>query len=298
MERRISMAKNLIIGAFTGYDYQQLKPWVESVNEVCGDCDKVMIAMNASYETLNELTKRGFKIICFSKNDSISRVTHESNIPIHVERFLHIYDYLDTTTEDYDYVVTTDVKDVYFQKNPFEFLEEVSEYGSIICGSECIKYKDEPWGNQNLLETYGSYIHEKFKDNIIYNVGVLGGKSEYIKDLALNIFLSGINRPIPIVDQAVFNVLIQTLPFLDCVIKSSMSYGWACQAGTVADPNKLEQFKPFLLEKEPRFEDGVFMTETGKPFCIVHQYDRVPEWKRFIEEKYGIDDSIHIDTSR
>jgi hypothetical protein len=27
-------------------------------------------------------------------------------------------------------------------------------------------------------------------------------------------------------------------------------------------------------------------TSTGKPFAIVHQYDRVPEWKNIIEKKY------------
>ena len=31
------MAKNLIIGAFTGYNYNQLKPWVESI-DLCNDC--------------------------------------------------------------------------------------------------------------------------------------------------------------------------------------------------------------------------------------------------------------------
>jgi hypothetical protein len=28
-------------------------------------------------------------------------------------------------------------------------------------------------------------------------------------------------------------------------------------------------------------------TSTGTPYHIVHQYDRVPEWRKIIEEKYG-----------
>jgi hypothetical protein len=63
--------------------------------------------------------------------------------------------------------------------------------------------------------------------------------------------------------------------------------GWACQLGTTADPSKLEQFKPFLLEPSPIMVDGEVATSSGNVFTIVHQYDRVPEWKKVIEEKYN-----------
>jgi hypothetical protein len=61
-----------------------------------------------------------------------------------------------------------------------------------------------------------------------------------------------------------------------------------CQAGTVADPSKIAGFRPNLLEKEPIWEEGVVKTYEGRSFYIVHQYDRVPEWKKFIEEKYDV----------
>jgi hypothetical protein len=104
--------------------------------------------------------------------------------------------------------------------------------------------------------------------------------------LCLNIFLSAINRPIPIVDQAVFNVLIQTLPFRDVIHFARQRDAWACQAGTTVDPSKIESFRPHLLEEEPDFIDGYVYTSTGKKFCIVHQYDRVPEWRKIIEARY------------
>ena len=34
-------------------------------------------------------------------------------------------------------------------------------------------------------------------------------------------------------------------------------------------------------------KDGEVTTSTGLPFTIVHQYDRVPEWRKIIEAKYG-----------
>jgi hypothetical protein len=152
-----------------------------------------------------------------------------------------------------------------------------------------LKYKDEPWGNQNLYETFGPYIYTQFHENTIYNVGVLCGTAEYIKDLALNIFISAINRPIPIVDQSVFNFLVQTQPYKDVVLFTDHDDGFICHAGTTADPSKIEDFRPHLLESEPVFEDGIVKTSKGKPYYIVHQYDRVPEWKTFVEEKYKND---------
>jgi hypothetical protein len=87
----------------------------------------------------------------------------------------------------------------------------------------------------------------------------------------------------------VFNVLIQTQPYKDVVLQATQASGWACQAGTVADPTKMDTFRPNLLEDEPIFVDGTVLTSTGKPFCIVHQYDRVPSWRQHVMEKYKQD---------
>ena len=107
-------SKNLIIGGFTNYNYNQLKPWVESINEVCGDdVDTVLVVGKTDQETIGELIKRNFRIVPMM----------EINAPIHVARFLSIYEYLKNQWQEYDYVVTTDVKDVYFQSNPFDVFQ-------------------------------------------------------------------------------------------------------------------------------------------------------------------------------
>jgi hypothetical protein len=273
--------RSLIIGAATGYNYNQLKPWIESINECGFDGDKVLVLGESSKETRQKIVEQGFTIVDMLK----------TNAPIHVARFLTLYDYLKDHWEEYEYVITTDVRDVYFQTNPVDWLKKnvVNTFRgkTLVAGSESIRYKDESWGDQNLMETYGPYVYELFKDNIIYNVGTLGGTAEHIKDLVFNIYTNAINRPISIVDQAVFNVLIQTQPYKDSIVFADQKDGWACQAGTTVDPSKIERFRPFLTEDEPLFEDGIVKTSLGEPFCIVHQYDRVPEWKKFVERKYN-----------
>lgn len=274
--------KNLIIGGFTNYGINQLKPWVISAKEVAGDNDVVLVYGNATDETLDWLVEQNVVIV---------PMLQVQNVPIHVLRFLSIYEYLDKHWQHYDYVVTTDVKDVYFQADPFKFLVD----RKLVIASEGLKYKDESWGNENLLQAYGPYVYDKFKDNEIFNVGTFGGKSEYVKDMVFHIFTNGINRPIPICDQAVFNVLINTQPFKDIVTKTIQ---WAAELGTIMDPSKIEHFKPNLLCDEPIWEDGKLKYSDGLIFPIVHQYDRVPELKKFVQEKYEQEDPSEYFTYR
>lgn len=282
------MGKNLIIGAFTGYNFNQLKPWVLSIDNCGFKGDKVMVVGECSDETRKELVKHGFIL-----HDMI-----KMQAPIHVARFLSIYDFL--SKNKYEIVVTTDVKDVYFQEDPCKWIFDNIGNKKLIAGSESIRYKDEPWGNENLMQAYGPWVHNLFKNQEIYNVGTIGGECEYVKDLCFNIVTNGINRPIPIVDQAVYNVLLNTQPYKDVVLFTQQKAGWAVQLGTTGDPSKINSFRPFLTEDEPVFdyESELVKTKDNKAFCIVHQYDRVPDWKNVVMKKYEQEDPNNYFTYR
>ena len=268
-------SKDLIIGGCTNYGINQLKPWVLSAKEVAGINNEVVLVVgNATQETIEWLKGQYVTVVPMMQVEGI---------PIHVLRFLSIYEYLHKNWTKYDYVVTTDVKDVYFQTDPFKFLVD----RKLVIASEGLKYKDEPWGNENLYQAYGPYVYDQFKENEIFNVGTFGGQSEYVKDMVFHIFTNAINRPIPICDQAVFNVLINTQPFKDIASKTIQ---WAAELGTIMDPSKIDGFRTNLLFAEPVWENGLLKDVNGHVFPIVHQYDRVPDLKRFVEQKYGQQD--------
>jgi hypothetical protein len=279
--------KDLIIGASTGYNWDTLKYWVNSINQSGFDGDKVLVLMNCDIESVKKVIEAGFKVIGFGQNEKGDLLYEHGRVPVHVERFIHIYDHL--SRNDYRFVITTDVKDVVFQQNPIPHLQKLLDESDkdYVFASESMKYKDEPWGDQNLLETYGQYIYDKFKHNTIYNVGVLAGRGHAIRDLTINIFTAAINRPIPICDQSTFNFMISQEPYRSTSLYMNSEDGWAAQLGTTADPSKIEQFRPFLLEAEPKMIDGKVTTSEGKEFTIAHQYDRVPEWRKIIEAKYA-----------
>lgn len=276
--------RDLIIGCSTNYDWSKLKYWVNSINKSGFEGDKVLILMNCDKDTVIKLTEEKFIIIGFKKDDN-DNLVYQSSLPVHTERFLHIYNFL--KDRDYRYVITTDVKDVVFQKNPIEYLEKECVNKNLIFSSESIRYKDEPWGDNNLKETFGPYVYEQFKNEEIFNVGVLAGHGYAIRDLALNIFLSCLNRPIPICDQSTFNVMISRNPYTTLCKYTRSEEGWAAQLGTTGDPSKAAQFDPLLLEAKPKLKDGVVTTSTGKEYYIVHQYDRVPNMRKVIEERFA-----------
>lgn len=264
--------KNLIIGGSFGYNIEQIRNWVESINRTIPleAADRAIVVGDTASDVVRWLESKHFTVIQVDK----------SNLAPHVARFIFIYDYLCSRYKSYKYVVTTDVRDVIFQSNPFEWLDNnLLPTKKLVAGSEGLLYKDEPWGNMNLYETYGQYVYDRFKDNEIFNVGVLGGTAEYIKDLVFNIVTNSVNRPVPIVDQAVFNVLSQTQPYKDIIQFTPHDSTWACQLGTTADPNKIEYFRTRLICAEPIYRDGVVYNSRNEMYCIVHQYDRVPAWK-------------------
>ena len=276
--------KDLIVGCATNYDWSKLKYWVNSINASGFEGDKVLILMNCDKDTVKKISDSGFSIIAFNQ-DSNGNLTYNSQMMVHVERFFHIYQLL--KDNEYRYVITTDVKDVVFQRNPSKWLEENLPEGveDLVFSSESMKYKDEPWGNQNLLETFGPQIYEDFKNHTIFNVGVLAGHGYAMKDLMMNIFASCMHRPIKICDQSTFNFLISQHPYLSTSMYTKSEDGWACQLGTTADPSKIEQFRPFLLEPSPKMEGDKVLTSEGIEYIIVHQYDRC-DFADIIRKKY------------
>lgn len=273
--------KDLIIGCSSNYNWDRIKFWVNSINRSGFTGDKVLILMNCDRNTVEKILNSGFEIISFNQDNKGNLVYRPENHAIQVERYLHIYNYL--RDKDYRYVITTDTKDVVFQKNPIEFIEENLGNSNLLCSSESILYKDEPWNNSNLLEAFGPFFHNIFKNNVVYNSGVIAGNGCAIRDLAANVFAMATNRPALFIDQAVYNFIISQEPYLSTSRYIKSEDGWAAQLGGTA----VEKFKPFLLEPSPSLYDNNIVTSQGKIFTIVHQYDRIPGWKEIIEEKFN-----------
>jgi hypothetical protein len=280
------MKKDLLIGCASGYKWDQLKYWVKSAKSTNFDGELVLILLSCDLETVKKLSEEGVEVVLLTEMPENGIYEHKTPLAPHVERFFHIYRYLRNFKNKFRYVLMTDVRDVIFQKDPFHWIENNIEDKLLIASSESIQYENEPWGNQNLYQTYGPLFHDWHKDREIYNVGIVAGTSEMIEHLCSQIFLNSINRQIPIVDQAVYNMMLFQQPYISVTKYTKSIEGWAAQLGTTADPSKIEEFRPFLLDSEPMFDGERVLTVNGEAYYIVHQYDRVSEWKKIIEAKY------------
>lgn len=285
--------KDIVIGAITNYDWNKIKYWVNSL-ESCGfNGTKAMVCYNVGYDVVSKLTDRGFLVFAFQKNDELSRVEYQKkDFNICLERFVHIWYFLSKiqNKENYRYLIATDVKDVIFQSNPSMWLERNIGDKKINVASESIRYRDEEWGKNNLLQSFGPMLYDANKDNIICNAGTISGEFNTTLDLFSNIFLSCGAAPQNVPggggpDQAALNVLLNMSPYKEITSVAWSESGYAAQLGTTGPQVDLV-YGEKLLEPSPIFENGLVKTSLGVPFSIVHQYDRSP-WKEDIERKYS-----------
>ncbi len=298
------MAKDLIIGAASNYTWDHLKHWVNSIKKSGFKGDIVIVATNIKRETLEKLAEHGVNFYLYGKKDEEGNYVSHTNSAPHVERFFYLWNYLNTTKEEYQFVIATDTRDVIFQTNPTVWFDECmfGGYKALIASSEGIRYKDEPWNNQNLLECFGPFFHNIYKESLVYNVGVLAGEKKDIQDLLLMIFQMSINRPIPIVDQVVYNFLLNQEPYKTFTKYTDNSDAWAVQLGVTEDAiksgsgdigkaadtiSKAILFQTLYEDKQPSLtEDGIVVNHNGTPFVIVHQYDRTHSWRDKIIARY------------
>jgi hypothetical protein len=293
--------KDLIIGAASNYTYDQVKFWINSIKKTGFDGDVVLVVTNMKNTDLEKIAEQGVQILAYGYKDAEGSYVSHSSLAPHVERFFHIWNYL-VQCQPYRFVIVTDVRDVVFQKDPIGYLGYTLDYEKkMVAAGEGLKYKDEPWGNQNYLQTFGPHFYERMKDLEIFNVGVLAGKHPVINDLLLMLFQMSINRPIPVVDQAVYNFLLR-LNFTHAGTEFEPNDSeWAVNLGTTLpaiasgagdigmrnDPTAQILYQSKYLAEQPVIENGIVYNSKKEKVCIVHQYDRVAGLKEEMEKLYG-----------
>lgn len=272
--------KDLIIGCIRNYTPSQVACWINSI-KACGfEGEILVISFGVPQETIQFLESKRVKVLHVEPQGR----------HIVIERFLAIYSYLSTSNQ-YRCIIATDVRDVVFQCNPIDFCQSqadthLDQDPYILLASENIVYKDEDWGRNNMQTSY-PHLYDRFKNNIIFNAGVIIGDGDAFKDFCLHIYHLSLLGQDPQPDQAAMNILIRTYPHKLTTKLVTQNEGMVMNHGT-----DLEKYKGKLIEESPIIkEDGlVICPGTKEPFYIIHQYDRVPGLKEQIEKRFGSTD--------
>ena len=259
----------IIFGCITKYSPDDIRPYVESIQQSGFDGDKVMLVYDVPQETISYLKSKGW--------DLYGADLHQHII---LQRFVDAYKLLESY--ETETIIWTDVKDVIFQKDPTEWIEKNMK-GEILAFSECVKFKDDSWAVVNAGTSF-PMEWEWLQNKTSYCAGTIVGKGYALKDLFIEIYrwsLTTANQG-QLADQAAYNVLINLNHFKENVQFVNQEEGFVTQLGTVfIKGNELP-----ILEPTPIYKDTKFYNQTGDEFVIVHQYDRNEQIKQQIYQKY------------
>jgi hypothetical protein len=282
--------KDIVFGAITNYEWDQVKFWLNSLKLTGFDGQIAMLVYNGSKALVDRLVAEGVSVFAFGKDEQGNFTYHDPKkpFPIVVTRFYHMWKFLKDVQNlsDYRFIISTDVKDVIFQRNPSEFLDKLSPDHMILAGSEELTYDHESWGRDNMRNSF-PMLTEHMMTKVIYNAGTFAVDARWI-DFFLQVYLTSFGNPCFNPDQAAFNILLASEPFASKTHFAEAKDAWACQMGTVADPRKAGEFSPHWLSRPPMIDEhGYVVNCFGETYYLVHQYDRNLIWKPMIEQHYG-----------
>lgn len=291
---------DILIGAADNYGWDEIRPWVKSARlsgftgEIClilyrvkGDKDKLLEQLAAHQVTIYEANHTPYMT-------HIEHAQKGSPTQAHSLRFYHAWEVLraysvtyDVVDRPYTNVIMTDVRDVIFQTNPSAWLD-LHRNRPIIAPSEGIRYGDEPWNKNNLIEGFGIAMWdiEAAQGWVAANVGTIAGEFYVMKDLCNTIFRMTEGRYYPS-DQSSFNVLIHGA-FNQYTQFVTHARNWACQLGVMGDTTKPD-LKKVTCEPHPIINTttGMVYNHQKEPFVIVHQWDRNADLKPIIQARYA-----------
>lgn len=264
----------IVLTALTNYGVDDIKPFVESLNQSGYIDKKVAIIYNIGEDTVQYLKQNGWELY--------QGVLQEHII---VQRFVDCYHLL--SNYENEVVFWTDIKDVVFQLDPKSWISQNFEKDKyeLYAFSECIKLEDDPWACINSGTTF-PLEWQWNKNNLSHCAGTILGHSCAIKDLFIEIYrwAKTSSNPEQLSDQAAYNILIRLNHFKQIVKLIEQERGFVTQLGTVWC--KKEEFRGKLTEPTPSLKNNLICNSKGEPFSVIHQYDRDSQLKQMIHSRY------------
>lgn len=294
------MNKDVLIGAADLYEWHHIKPWALSIKESGFTGDIWLIAYRVNPDVIAICEANGINVYQVNHDQYLQSIRHAqqgSPTQAHNLRFFHAWELLKRLENPYRYVIMTDVRDVVFQRNPSEWLHNREDHLQrewFVAPSEAILYRDEEWGTDNMVKGHGPILYDMVaKDQLCVNVGTIAGTAKCMHSLFLMIYYMTVGRHYP-ADQSAFALIVHQLKPWMTVLADGKS-AWAAQIGTTLDPTKA-WLHSRNVEPQPQILNGLVYSVWGKTladaeaemYTIVHQWDRHPELKKVISERYGI----------
>ena len=280
--------RNLVLGAVRGYNFEQLRPFVVSLQRTAFEGDLVLLWNNLSDETLNSLDKHGVKLVHFSYRGNgalnswsrfwqairpvvrlpignlLRRVIYKKILNLAFVRYIHALEFLEASASRYNQVLLTDVRDVIFQDDPFR--DPLPGNITAFLEAPHMMFGCEPMNDDWIKTNYGAEMTEKVSGNRISCCGTVMGTATGIIDY-LRVFIAEIMQLKSVAhgaDTSVHNVLVHDV----LVNKIAIAENFHGAVGTMSRG---------ILTGFLEITNGYVSSPKRLPVPVLHQYDRNPE---------------------
>lgn len=263
---------DLVIGAVNNYGPKEVAPWLNSLERSGYTGRKALVVYKAKDGLIPWLKSRGVEIAMAE--------------PIEHDRQVYAHRYLaycqaarDLGLNECRNVIHTDVRDVVFQHDPSQGLHA---WHRIVAATENVAHRDNAFARDVMRDGFGKVAYEAVANKPVYCSGVIAGPWELLSGLFLQMYLMTKGSRILNGDQGAFNIIAHAKG--SSVDAPSLREGWTVNCAVAFDH---EKSKARIEDVPLRFDGKMVTPDGGPPFCIVHQYDRVPKLKQAFEAMYG-----------
>ncbi len=270
--------KNLILGIIDKYTFDQISNFVKSLQLVNFEGHVCLFAgPNIGVGTLSKIKKFDIEVISYAKEfpyvsdphiDNFKRIPH----PIHIYNFRHFlyYDYLLKNKQKFAYTLITDVQDVVFQKDPFDF--HLEEFIYVAIENTLLPLGSCSWNSKWIRSGYDEDIFDYLKEKEMICAGTTLAPTRlmlhYLKKIIEEFFI--VKDTLRCADQAMHNKLIHYNE-IKPISKSYNFDGPILTVGTEAT---------YLLDEKKNL-----VSIRGEIIPIVHQYNRHKELNKIFNKK-------------
>ena len=270
--------RDLILGIVDYYDFHDIRAFLTTLGQTACAAHVCLFAGPAiSRGTEQKIKNCGVEVVRYGREFPFIADPHADAPAVrfdrrHIYNFRHYlyYDYLLKHGERFGNVLVTDVRDVVFQLDPFDFL--LADRIHVAMENPDIPIGVCPWTSSWIREAYPEEALEQLQDQELSCAGTTLAPAP-LMELYLRLMieeLAAMPNAHEHADQPAHNVLVH--------------------GGKLEPLAKLRNFEgPILtIGSEPRYElneQGLLVNRDGSIIALIHQYDRHPGLRRLFERK-------------
>ena len=260
-------ANTLILGLAAGYHYGNVRPFLVSL-ERAGYAGETVLFVSDTTRDLDTMRDHGATVIPLARPDALSAV------PYNGLRYFLYRDFLTDAGRTYDRILLTDVRDVLFQHDPFDFpwsdgLNATLEDRHVTVGSCPF---NAHWVREHLGRDALAAIRDKPVSCSGTTVADHASMLDYLGKMTGLLDPPTTGERMAGYDQGAHNLLVHT--------------------GRLGHVTLHDNSGPVLTLAQTRGEPradakGRVLNEAGVPAHMVHQYDRKPALFRRIRDDFS-----------